>query len=93
MKSLSLTYLFAFVGGLVGLHHFYLARIQHALLWLTTFGGFGIGLIYELAFKLNQYVRQVNQDDIVLKAYEKKIRQRKAPTFELKRFFSKISSK
>ena len=89
MKSLLLTYFFALIGGFFGLHHLYLSRTKHALLWFTTFGGFGLGLFYELFFKLNQYVRQMNDEEILLKSYQKKMRERKSPAFELKRFLSK----
>ncbi|CAF1184356.1 unnamed protein product [Adineta steineri] len=40
-KSLILTYIFSLIGGLFGVHHLYLGRTQHALVWFTTFGGFG----------------------------------------------------
>ncbi|XP_062979241.1 dnaJ homolog subfamily C member 22 [Elgaria multicarinata webbii] len=36
------------LGGLVGLHHLYLGRDNHALLWMLTLGGFGVGWLWEL---------------------------------------------
>uniref|UniRef100_A0A8D0HJ64 DnaJ homolog subfamily C member 22 n=1 Tax=Sphenodon punctatus TaxID=8508 RepID=A0A8D0HJ64_SPHPU len=36
------------LGGPVGLHHLYLGRDNHALLWLLTLGGFGVGWLWEL---------------------------------------------
>jgi len=92
-KNIGLTYFFALIGGVFGLHHLYLGRTQHALLWLTTFGGFGIGLLYELLFKLNQYVREINHDNLIINQYEKKMRERKSPCFELKRFCGKREKK
>jgi DnaJ family protein C protein 22 len=86
-KSIKFAYFFALTGGLFGLHHFYLGRTQHALLWLTTFGGFGIGIFYELLFKLKQYVREINHDNLIINQYEKKIRELKSPAFEIQRFF------
>ena len=85
-KYTVLAYVFALIGGLVGLHHLYLGRTQHALLWFTTFGGFGIGLFYELLFAMNLYVREANHDQTVLEQYELKLRQRKSPAFEFRRF-------
>jgi DnaJ family protein C protein 22 len=89
VKKTGIAYFFALIGGIFGLHHLYLGRTQHALLWLTTFGGFGIGLLYELVFKLNQYVREINNDNLIIDQYEKKMRERKSPAFELKRFCCK----
>jgi len=89
VKKTGIAYFFALIGGIFGLHHLYLGRTQHALLWLTTFGGFGIGLLYEFVFKLNQYVREINNDNLIIDQYEKKMRERKSPAFELKRFCCK----
>lgn len=85
-KYTVLAYVFALLGGLVGLHHLYLGRTQHALLWFTTFGGFGFGLFYELLFAMNLYVREANHDQLLLEQYQQKLRQRKSPAFEFRRF-------
>lgn len=91
-KSSSLAYLFALFGGVFGIHHLYLGRTKHALLWLTTFGGFGLGILDEIFYRLNKYVKEVNLEDSAIEQYEEKIQQVKSPAFELKRFFGKISS-
>jgi hypothetical protein len=52
-KSLIITYIFSLIGGIFGLHHLYLGRTQHALLWLTTFGGFGL-IVNEYKLKMIQ---------------------------------------
>ncbi len=88
-KNSIFAYFFAFIGGVFGLHHLYLARTQHALLWFTTFGGFGIGILYEILFKIRKYVGEVNNDDLVIEQYQKIMQERKSPAFELKRFFGK----
>ena len=85
-KRTGFAYFFALIGGLFGLHHLYLGRTQHALLWFTTFGGFGIGLVYELFFSLRKYVREVNNDNSILDQYQQKMREQKSPAFELTRF-------
>ncbi|XP_017694168.1 PREDICTED: dnaJ homolog subfamily C member 22 [Lepidothrix coronata] len=36
------------LGGLLGLHHLYLGRDRHALLWILTLGGFGAGWLWDL---------------------------------------------
>lgn len=89
-KSLFLTYILALFGGLFGLHHLYLGRTQHALLWITTFGGFGIGFIYEFVFLIAKYVREANNDDSVLDEYRRKMMHRKTPPIEISRLCGKI---
>ena len=89
-KSLGLAYLFALIGGIFGLHHLYLGRIQHAFLWFTTFGGFGIGILYELLFSLRKYVREVNNDNLIIQYYQQKMHEQKSPAFECIRFLSKV---
>ncbi|CAF0817389.1 unnamed protein product [Rotaria sordida] len=84
-KSLLLTYIFSLTGGFYGLHHLYLGRTQHALLWITTFGGFGIGFIYELLFLIKTYVYEANNDYLILNEYRLKMIEKKSPSFEISR--------
>nr|AAC34386.1 unknown [Takifugu rubripes] len=42
------TYALWAMGGPLGLHHLYLERDSHALLWMLTLGGFGIGWAREI---------------------------------------------
>lgn len=49
------------VGGLLGLHHLYLGRDSHALLWMLTLGGFGFGWVREV-IRIPAYVSEANQD-------------------------------
>ncbi|GCC33849.1 dnaJ homolog subfamily C member 22 [Chiloscyllium punctatum] len=58
-KSLLITYVLWSCGGLFGLHHIYLGRDSHALLWMVTFGGFGVGWIREI-WQLPKYVQNAN---------------------------------
>ncbi|XP_048474807.1 dnaJ homolog subfamily C member 22 [Rhincodon typus] len=58
-KSLLITYVLWSCGGLFGLHHIYLGRDNHALLWMVTFGGFGVGWIREI-WRLPKYVQNAN---------------------------------
>ncbi|UJR20936.1 hypothetical protein I4U23_024045 [Adineta vaga] len=86
MKRTGIAYFFALTGGLFGIHHLYLRRTQQALLWFTTFGGFGIGLLYELLFSIRKYVQEANNDNSFHDFYQKKMREQKSPAFELTRF-------
>ncbi|XP_044305553.1 dnaJ homolog subfamily C member 22 [Varanus komodoensis] len=47
------------LGGPLGLHHLYLGRDNHALLWMLTLGGFGFGWLWEL-WLLPGWVAQAN---------------------------------
>lgn len=61
VKSVLVTYALWAVGGPLGLHHFYLERDSHALLWMLTLGGFGVGWAREL-FRIPAYVHEANKD-------------------------------
>ncbi|GAB5372120.1 hypothetical protein AAMO2058_001638200 [Amorphochlora amoebiformis] len=59
MASVSVAYLLWLIGGYLGLHHLYLGRPNHALLWLISGGGFGIGLIRDF-FTMHDYTNNAN---------------------------------
>lgn len=59
-KSTLLTYLLWLVGGIFGLHHFYLGRDSQAFLWWSTLGGYiGCGWLRDL-FYIPTYVADAN---------------------------------
>lgn len=58
-KKIMITYALWAMGGPLGLHHIYLGRDSHALLWILTFGGFGIGWAREF-FRIPSYVSEAN---------------------------------
>ncbi|GLD46082.1 dnaJ homolog subfamily C member 22 [Lates japonicus] len=60
-KSVMLAYALWAVGGPLGLHHLYLGRDSHALLWMLTLGGFGFGWAREV-IRIPAYVGEANQD-------------------------------
>lgn len=59
-KSLLKTYALWSFGGPFGLHHIYLGRDSHALLWMLTFGGFGMGWMWEF-WRIPGFVAQANR--------------------------------
>ncbi|KAM4883204.1 dnaJ homolog subfamily C member 22 isoform 1-T2 [Thomomys bottae] len=59
-KGLLMTYVLWALGGPAGLHHLYLGRDSHALLWMLTLGGGGLGWLWEF-WKLPSFVAQANQ--------------------------------
>lgn len=61
VKSVMVAYALWAVGGLLGLHHLYLGRDSHALLWMLTVGGFGFGWIREVV-RIPVYVSEANGD-------------------------------
>lgn len=60
-KSVLVAYALWVVGGPLGLHHLYLGRDSHALLWMLTLGGFGFGWVREV-IRIPAYVSEANQD-------------------------------
>ncbi|KAM9855465.1 dnaJ homolog subfamily C member 22 [Aulostomus maculatus] len=60
-KSIMVAYTLWATGGPLGLHHLYLGRDSHALLWMLTLGGFGFGWIREV-IRIPAYVSEANQD-------------------------------
>lgn len=61
-KSLFMAFVCWLIGGLFGLHHFYLHRDRHAFItWATLAGYFGFGWLIDL-FKLSDYVKDYNED-------------------------------
>ncbi|KAM8862727.1 dnaJ homolog subfamily C member 22 isoform 1-T2 [Spinachia spinachia] len=61
VKSVMVAYALWALGGPVGLHHLYLGRDSHALLWMLTLGGFGFGWVRE-AIRIPAYVVEANQE-------------------------------
>ncbi|KAM6976423.1 dnaJ homolog subfamily C member 22 [Aplochiton taeniatus] len=62
VKRITVTYALWAMGGPMGLHHLYLGRDSHALLWMLTFGGFGIGFARDF-FRIPAYVGEANQEE------------------------------
>ncbi|XP_070825586.1 dnaJ homolog subfamily C member 22 [Chaetodon trifascialis] len=60
-KSVMVAYALWAAGGPLGLHHLYLGRDSHALLWMLTLGGFGFGWVREF-IRIPAYVSEANQD-------------------------------
>ena len=65
-KSVFWAYLLWLIGGVFGLHHFYLGRDLQAFVWWSTLGGFcGMGWLYDL-FHIPRYVDEANMDPLYL---------------------------
>lgn len=61
VKRVIVAYALWAAGGPLGLHHIYLGRDSHALLWMLTLGGFGFGWVREF-IRIPAYVAEANQD-------------------------------
>jgi len=88
-KSIKIAYLCWLFGGLFGLHHAYLKRDKHALIWFSTFGGFLVGFITD-AFQMQSYVKQTNQESDYIKKFNSIKQQLKVPAFYGYRFFGSV---
>jgi DnaJ family protein C protein 22 len=78
-KSLFVAYVCWLFGGLFGLHHFYLRRDVHAFLtWATIGGYFGLGWLRD-AYKLPEYVRDVNEEPNYMRALIDRMRTESSP--------------
>lgn len=60
-KSVTVAYALWALGGPLGLHHIYLERDSHALLWMVTLGGFGLGWAREF-IRIPSYVAEANRN-------------------------------
>jgi TM2 domain-containing membrane protein YozV len=59
VKTVGLAYVLWFFLGAVGGHKFYLGNTKMGIIYLLTFGLFGLGIIYDL-FTLPKQVEAVN---------------------------------
>ncbi|KAM8717038.1 hypothetical protein ACLKA7_003846 [Drosophila subpalustris] len=82
-KSIVIAYLLWLFGGFLGLHHLYLRRDGHAFIWCCTLGGFfGWGWFDDM-LNIPQYVRQVNNDSVLVRRLPQMYR----PPFSWKRVY------
>jgi TM2 domain-containing membrane protein YozV len=64
-KDVVVAYLMWFFLGLIGGHRFYLGHVGMGILYLFTFGGFGIGWVID-ALIMPQLVHQANNPNQVI---------------------------
>jgi TM2 domain-containing membrane protein YozV len=80
-KSACVAYLLWLIGGVVGLHHFYLGRDRHAFVWWATLGGvFGLGWLRD-AVRIGEYVDDANGDLQYMEVLVVKMKNMKRPPF------------
>lgn len=73
-KSLFITYFLWLVGGIFGIHHFYLGRDIQGFLWWCTLGGyFGFGWLRDI-FHIQNYVADANKDRDYLDKFNHNLR-------------------
>lgn len=78
-KSLTRAYIYLFLGGIFGAHHFYLGRDEHAFLIITTVGGyFTLGLIRDL-WRLPEYVKDANEEPEYMRGLKEQIIKHRRP--------------
>ena len=89
-KKLLLAYLYWLVGGLAGLHHFYLGRLNQGFAWWTTGGGFVIGYLRDL-WRMSDYVKEANLEPSFVKCLFLQAKHYKQPEFKGVRFLGMVS--
>lgn len=90
VKSLFVTYLLWLLGGFIGLHHFYLGRDRHALVWLLFAGGyFGIGWLRDL-WRIPEYVRDSNGENNYIEHLAIKMRKYPIPPSSTVRYCGQV---
>ncbi|WP_455381771.1 TM2 domain-containing protein [Salinispira pacifica] len=83
LKSLGMAYLFWFASwfGIAGLQRFYLGKVGSGILYLLTWGFFGLGTIYDM-FTLPRQVREAQLYDRLNAALEYDAMKRVGPASE-----------
>lgn len=89
MANIVIAYIFWLLGGPFGLHHFYLGRDRHALVWFISFGGLALGWFRDL-WRLPEYVYESNQDVRYLNEFRTRRRFRPKPPFSVVRFAGQL---
>ena len=77
-KSSLRAYILWSLFGWLGIHHFYLHRTYQGVIWLSTWGGFGLGLIADI-FQIPEYVAAANEEKHYLEKIGLEMRHSKKP--------------
>lgn len=86
-KSLRTARILWLLGGVFGLHHYYLRRTEQAIVWFCTFGGFfATGWIFDYG-KLPSYVMEANEDPKFVKKFRDRLKSQPFPKFSIRRLF------
>ena len=74
LKTKFWAYFWWLFGGILGAHHVYLGRDDHAIIWFCTIGGyFGIGWLRDL-YRIPDYVADANDDHEYLERFKAETR-------------------
>ncbi|XP_011313940.1 dnaJ homolog subfamily C member 22 [Fopius arisanus] len=91
-KSNFVAYFLWMFGGFFGAHHLYLERIDHAIVWATTMGGyFGIGCFRDM-WRIPTYVKDANEDPNYIEIWKIIVRQNRKPPFSTARFIGALAT-
>nr|KAI8744749.1 dnaJ-like protein subfamily C member 22-like [Biomphalaria glabrata] len=87
MASLSVTYILWLFFGWLGIHHLYLGRRNHAIVWFATLGGgFGIGWLRDL-WRIPSYVEWATASGDFQRRYLLRMSLKKYPSCSIFRLF------
>lgn len=89
-KSLFVAYCLWLFGGIFGLHHFYLNRDYHALVWWMFVGGyFGAGWFRDL-WRIPEYVKDANEEPSYMAALAQFMQKNDKPPTGYFRYFGQM---
>lgn len=89
MANVIIAYICWLAGGPLGLHHFYLGRDRHALVWWMSCGGAFLGWFRDL-WRLPEYVYEANRDPRFLREFQVRREVRPKPPFSIARFAGQL---
>lgn len=85
MAHIVIAYIFWLSGGIFGLHHFYLGRDKHALVWWMSLGGLFLGWFTDL-WRLPEYLYEANKDPRVRAVFRARRNLHAKPPWKVVRF-------
>jgi len=89
MANIVIAYIFWFIGGPLGLHHFYLGRDKHAFVWYISLGGLFLGWLRDL-WRLPEYIYEANGDPRYYAEFADRRKWHKHPPFSIVRFSGQV---
>ncbi|XP_071822906.1 dnaJ homolog subfamily C member 22-like [Apostichopus japonicus] len=88
-KNKWISYFLWLIGGVFGLHHFYLGRDRQAFVWWCTGGFFGVGVFRDL-WRIPDYVDSANNTPEYKRKLIQQMMKNPKPAFSTSRFCAQL---